>query len=440
MRDGRDVPQRSRWTWLIMPLTLLGATRASAQECQADSECGAGYRCAVSPGYDCSSCVTPGGDAGMRDAGTLPLPTPGPTPPTADAGSAVVAVDAGWDGSWGSDASLEWDSGWDANWCIPTCVPVDYHYCEPAPCTSDSDCPASMACYAQSYTTCDPEVACDPSVGCDKDAGYTCTEHTRSTCTERYNIPCRTDPECGPGFECNREPQTTCSGGGGVTPGADGGWIFVDASMTCTTEVPDTGWCSLVTLPCAADTECPTGLTCQAQYEYPPCTWPGQDAGTMPSKDLDGGYFCPPPVLTHVCRPESWGGGFVGGPGGGFMGGPGGGYPEYDAGSGTDASAPPTSGGGSPGGGGGVVGGGLGGGGGTGDAGTSSGPTPGEDDEDEGDDEGDDHGHPSHGLLRGILKQLFGKGGGCSVAGEAQGNLGWLSLLGLFLMRRRRGA
>jgi hypothetical protein len=417
----------------MAPLTLFGAARANAQQCETNFECGAGYRCAVSQGYDCSGCVPPSADAGMRDAGTLPLPTPGPTP-TADAGSAVLA-DAGSEGGWSSDASLGWDSGWDPGWCTPSCVPVDYHYCEPAPCTSDSDCPASMACYAQSYTTCEPDVACDPNVGCEKDAGYTCTEHTKSTCTERYNIPCVADPDCGPGFECNRQPYTSCSGGSG-RPDADGGWIFVDASVTCTTEVPETGWCSLVTLPCVADTECPTGLTCQAQYEYPPCTWPGQDAGAQPTKDFDGGYSCPTPVLTHVCRPESWGGGAADDAGaGGSIGGSGPGG-SYDAGPSSDAGAP-TSGGG-----GGTVGGsigGLGGGGTTHDSGVVPAPGGG-DDEDEDNDEDEDHGgHSHHGLLQGILRHLFGKGG-CSVGGEAQGNLGWLSVLGLFLMRRRRGA
>lgn len=436
MRDERSLLQRSGRAWLTGALALTGAltgaSRASAQECGVET-CQPGYVCAVSQGMSCSGCgPTWPSDAGARDAGSVPLPPPGKEDP-------------------------------DAGGCEVICVPTEYQYCAPAPCSANADCPANMVCHTENYTECSGG-ACKPGLDCGADGGgYTCTEHTRSTCAERHNVPCREDEDCGPGFDCNRDPYTTCSGGGGIEPGADGGWVFVDAGTECTTVTPELGWCSLQQLPCESDSECPDTFSCQPQFNYPPCR-PAEDASVVPTADAgsatavdggisfpaepdkDGGWMpwtpweCPPPVVEHVCRPESWGGGFTGGFGGGTGGG---GYPD-DAGASADAGTPPGAPGGGTFGGGGAYAGGTGGGsvGGTGsvDAGSSQGPGGGDEGEEDDDDHGHGHGHGS--LLHKLLKRLLGSSG-CSVAGETpHGNLAWLSALSLFLVarvRRRRG-
>jgi len=424
MRDEANLPRRTRWTWLAALPLLLGAQRVAAQECQADADCGAGYRCAVSTALLCTGCgPTSPPEAGVPwDAGTVPSAPDAVARPESDAGAAFPGdVDGGGE-------------------CPEsTCTTVEYHYCEPAPCTSDADCGSSMACYTQTWQECSGDGSCKPGYDCEEDAGFSCTEHSASSCTERYNMPCRADTDCGEGFECNRGPYTTCAGGGSVTPDGDGGFVYVDAGSSCTSELSETGYCNLLPLPCAADVECPTGMTCQTAYTWPPCfPWP-QDASVTPVVDAslpgdkgDAGtgvpFECPPPEQTQACRPESWGGG-------GTIGGSDGG--SEDAGTGTPSSyAGPPSSGGAPGGGtggGGLFGGGLGGtggGGGSGTVGDDAGAGPGSDDEDDESEEGHGHGHGHHGGLGTLVKRLLGNGGGCSVAGEADGNFAWFALLG----------
>lgn len=391
-----------------LPL-LLAAREAAAQDCQNDADCGAGARCAVGTSVSCWGCgtTTPGGP-GEHDSG--------------------VSVPSGVDGGCANSG----------------CTTTEYHYCTAAFCNTDADCPSSMVCHTETWQDC-TGYPCKPGGDCaSDDAGFSCTDHTQSTCSERYNLPCRADADCGEGFECNRSPTTTCSGGGGVVPNADGGYTIIDAGSSCTTEQPETGYCNLLTLPCATDTECPTGLSCQTISSYPPCTIYPQDASTVPADaavipgkaEGDTYYYdCPPPEQSMVCRPERWAGGSVGGTTGGLGGTFGGSGGATDAGVDTppgDPTSPGAIGGGTLGGGafGGATAGGAGGGvgGSAVDAGTGQGP---------GDSDDDEHGHHHGGGLRSVLRHLFGSGG-CSVgATQAEGNLAWLTLLSVFLVWRR---
>jgi hypothetical protein len=399
----------SALSWLSL------ASDAAAQECQADSDCNAGYHCATNTGTVCSSCPGypfpgyPYSDAGARDSG------------------AVWAADAGA----ATDSGIAWpwfpEPFGDAGGCDAGCSTYEYRYCAPATCASDADCPAHMACHTETWLQCSSP-ACRPGLDCDKDAGSNCSEQTQTTCRERYSLPCQLDPECGEGFECNKDPYTICWGSGGVIPNADGGFTVVDGGTGCTTETPDAGYCNLLELPCESSADCPAGLSCQTNYNYPPCTWwPGDggfdvaDSGfpVLPGKadaGFGGYYECPPPVLSQVCRPESWGGGGSTGGSTGGLGGTG----AYDAGVPSVADAGTTAPGST---GGGLAGGGIGGAGGSQDAGE-------EDEDDQG---------PGRPRLGSILRHLFGKGG-CSLGAQpADGNLAWFALMsGLLVLRARR--
>lgn len=418
----------SRWSWVAAALvTLAGAQEAEAQNCQLDSDCASGYRCAVSTGVSCSPCAV------ARDAGPF------------------VFGDAGF------------VSPWDPS-CDGGCTPYEWRYCTRANCSSNADCPTDMRCHTESYFECS-SAGCKPGFDCPEDAGPTCTERTQSLCTERYNLPCGQEGECGEGFDCNLDPYTTCWSSGGVVPDADGGLVFVDGGSGCETITPDAGYCNLLELPCQSDWECPEGLSCQTTYSYPPCTFLPRDPGTVafdagvavPGKDDAGiGYFCPPPEARSVCRPQRWavdggaviGGGFGGLFGGGLTGGfgglvggtfaggvtAGGGFAGgtlggSDAGAVTvtdAATAPATFGGALSG---------AAGGGGAGGAGSSDAGVDDEDDQQEEDGSGS-----SQRGWRKLLRALLGAGGGCSLAGEpVDSNLVWLSVLtGLLVLRTRR--
>lgn len=425
-----EVPsQRAASLAALTAFSLLLTARATqAQSCSDDSNCGAGYRCATQTGISCGRCPFPGSDAG----------------PSASGDGGIL---------------------WDPFGCDAGCTPYEYSYCTRKNCSQDSDCPSDMRCTAETYTSCDP-AACKPGFDCPPDAGYSCTQHTQRTCTERANLPCGADGDCGEGYDCNRDPYTSCWGGGGVVYEPDGGVTFVETDGGCVTETPDAGWCNLLELPCASDSECPNSLSCQDSYAYPPCVFgPGDggtvafDAGVAPDKG-DGGilgpadYYCPPPVARRVCQPERWavdagsgggifGGGIFGGGtfGGGTIAGLGGlggtigGVLGGLGGSGADAgvvivadagtSTPPGAPGGT-----GTAGGGAG-----GTGGSSGSSDAGADD----DGEGEGHGHGHHRGLRSLLRGLLGSGG-CAVGGEqAEGNLAWFALLsGLLVLRTRR--
>jgi hypothetical protein len=364
----------ARYALALLPATvgLLHAGGAAAQECQADADCGAGYVCAVSQGGGCSQGpCTPGGEC----------------PP-------------------------------------PVCETFEYRYCEVAPCATDADCPDSMRCHTDHWQACSDAASPSCARGEVCDAGpppeFTCTEHTRSVCMERYNLPCEADADCGPGFDCAELISTRCSGGGGARPDGDGGFIFEPAPTECVSEPTGEYYCKLLELPCAADAECPQGLTCQQDYSTQPCGggFVGGGAsvgGTGTPVVIDCG---PPPAPSYSCKPPRYAGGSAGGGGvvGGTSGDPDG--PLVDAGVGTPNGPGSGSVGGSAGGGGAV-------------GGTGGATPPDEDDEESG------RGSRLGRLLRG----LFGPGG-CSLAGASPaGDLSWLAVSGLLacLARRRRG-
>jgi uncharacterized protein (TIGR03382 family) len=404
-------------------LSALLAHEARAQSCQTNSECGPGYACLTGTGFSCdwSSCWA---DAGAVDAAVVP---------SQDAGSAggeggVVPI---------PPSSGDKDAGFPFPVCNPVCTPHEYRYCGNAPCTTNTDCPANMACHTESWQECSGgSNGCKPGYDCGDagaavDASYECTEHQgASYCTLRANLPCRTDSDCGDGYDCIQSTTTSCWGGGSVDP--DGGYTTVDGG--CVTEPSDYFYCQLQRLPCETDSECPSGLTCRDQYYYE-C-----DDASAPSPVTDGGVVdagrvtCTP-VLTRLCQqwyPGMDDGGVGSDAGTGVIGGLGGGTGGTNPGS-QDAGAPPSVGGGAVGGGGPGGTGSVGGGnpppvsdaGATPDAGTS---TPGDDGEE-----------PARGgPLRRLLRAIFGAGG-CSTSGApVEGNLGWLALLTVGLVSRRR--
>jgi Cys-rich repeat protein len=253
----------------------------------------------------------------------------------------------------------------------------------------------------------------------------TCTEHTRSACAERYNLPCEADADCGSGFECTESVSTSCSGGGSVRPDGDGGYIVETFPAECTSEPTGEYYCKLLDLPCATDAECPEGFSCEAYFTTPPCAGGGSSLGGTGAGTpavVDCGT---PPAPTFACKPSrySGGGGVVGGggTGGGSSGDPNGSADAGVQGPGSGAV-----------GGVGGAGGGAAGGTGTRDAGASP--------PDDGEAEEDGHGHGSRRLGR-LLRRLFGPGG-CSLTGAVPaGDLSWLALASLLAgvaLRRRR--
>jgi hypothetical protein len=282
---------------------------AAAQECSTASDCNEGFRCERYTYESCNGWACEPGDA------RCPNPVP-----------------------------------------EPVCYDSEYTACVQAPCATDADCPARMACYAPRYYVCDGGAAgaggfaapCAPGAMCptpEPTEPPNCYEEVGdSLCTPRYQLPCTVASDCGGGFDCIEATYYVCSGGG---MGAAGSGTSTDPGMPvppdmaapprpvdpseCHEEPSGTFYCQLQDLLCAADADCPAGLSCQDNYFYPPCVGPvaGSGAGGM-----DGEWTCPEPTIAKRCvPPEYYGGGFPvpGGPG---MGGTAG------SGTGNDDGAP----------------------------------------------------------------------------------------------------
>jgi MYXO-CTERM domain-containing protein len=183
--------------------------------------------------------------------------------------------------------------------CPPeSCETVETKYCVNAPCDADSDCPGNMRCYAPTLTECTGGgmTGCDPGAGgCGEpvpvDAGTQCHEEIGdATCTLRYHVPCSAAADCGPGFACEEEVYTVCSGGGmGGSPAAHDGGAVADPGE-CHTESSGNFVCRLLNLPCDSNGDCEAGLECQSNPSHNLCA-PHDYYGGMnpPPVGTDGG-------------------------------------------------------------------------------------------------------------------------------------------------------
>jgi uncharacterized protein (TIGR03382 family) len=395
---------------------------AGAQECSTASDCSEGYRCERYTYESCNGWACEAGDPRCPD----PVPA-------------------------------------------PTCYEDEYTTCVQAPCVTDSDCPARMACHAQSYYVCDGGMAgaggsaapCAPGEMCappDPVLPPTCWEEAGdSLCTPRHQLPCMAASDCGGGFDCIEATYWVCSGSGVAGTGAAGSGA-ADPGMPlppdttpmpgprpdpseCHEERSGTFYCQLQDLPCSADTDCPDGLQCRDNYVYPPCVGPVAGAGG--DGMADGEWVCPEPTVQQRCMPPEYYGGGRPVPGGpGMMGGVGG----SPAGGGSEDADDPGTPIGNP-----APGVGMG----TGTAGTGAagagGATSDRDDETAAPPTGDGNANGGDGNANGGDGDDNGGGGGvfgwltggCSASGPIKADpLSWLAfgLVALVLRRRARSA
>ncbi len=232
---------------------------ARAQECERDADCGAGYVCYVYAGQSCSGRACRDGEA---------------CPP-------------------------------------PVCETYQYGSCEGAPCTADADCPAPMLCHAESYEECDRVPACAAGENCATRSPSSCREVLGpATCREPYELPCRVDSDCGPGFRCTEDVVGWCTGSAGKDEAGDGGIV----PPVCGEEPTGTFSCRLLELPCTSAADCPVGFVCEPEDTTV------ADCSTPKPRNDDGGagdvpdQSCPPvsPPQSQ-CLPAHWGSGTGGG-------------------------------------------------------------------------------------------------------------------------------
>jgi MYXO-CTERM domain-containing protein len=178
--------------------------------------------------------------------------------------------------------------------CEP-CDAQDVQYCAPAPCSADADCGVGMLCAEQINYDCptDPGTAptdpdCPPDSDCAErvaadEASPSCTTTTVKICTPRWELPCTTASDCGPGFTC--EETENCS-----SPGCSR-----EEYGTCSTEVTcvptGTFSCVMVQTACTSDANCEEGWTCN-----------DNGSGTC-SSSSDGQTSCEPANPAKLCTP-----------------------------------------------------------------------------------------------------------------------------------------
>jgi hypothetical protein len=105
--------------------------------------------------------------------------------------------------------------------------------CVPQSCDSDADCDEQMVCLTRTITECaSAEPACDPGPDCASAPPSDCSAVSFSACVPRWTLNCVTAADCGEGFSCEEQmscssPGSPPSGTGAGTPGSvppsDGG-------------------------------------------------------------------------------------------------------------------------------------------------------------------------------------------------------------------------
>lgn len=214
---------------------------------------------------------------------------------------------------------------------VPECEATLAYDCVPAACSTDADCADDMVCHSSTVTECSGETGpqCDPAMGdCGIDEPATpveCNSQIRQVCTARYDLPCQTAADCGPGFTCEEQQSCWCSGSSGTAeappnptrpvpptdPGdaaSSGGAVGTNSDdLAPFAPVPEPGGttesscgcapsgffaCQLQTIACDADTDCPSGLTCQDN---------GAGACWVSS---DGTSGCTTPDPAKQCQPR----------------------------------------------------------------------------------------------------------------------------------------
>ena len=200
----------------------------------------------------------------------------------------------------------------------PAPAPTPYYSCEPKACGSDADCGPGMVCFTTTSTACSGGAAvppCAPGADCPapEKIAPTCTTTMRSACAFKWQLPCKTDTECGDGFNCMPSVIGVCSGssgsasagsasagsgstgaGGSATsspkPPADAGTSLTSnpsspPDAVCTTMTVYPGSCNPKVAACVADAECPSNWTCPAAPS--PTSSPPASAVDTPA--VDGG-------------------------------------------------------------------------------------------------------------------------------------------------------
>lgn len=282
----------SRASFSLAVATLLSTVTvgtANAKECKADSDCGAGFQCALVVAVSGS-----GPNTGTADSG-----------PGAGAATGTSKESSGGGGAAGSSGSIS-GSGAAAG---PACAGPDCTSSSPvAPplpvdagpvvvttgtcqvkllsCTIKADCPANLDCVKQSAPV--PTTPCRPGTTCD-------TTLLPPVETGTCKAVCNVDADCPAPLVCKLQ-GVTCSGV--VAVSADG--TVTKTPETCT---GGTKICSYQPVICSSDTECTSPNTqCAKVSEYQTCTSSGYAGCARAS--TDGGDICAttsePPVCTST--------------------------------------------------------------------------------------------------------------------------------------------
>jgi len=286
-------------------VTVLAASSAQAQSCEATSNCPKGYLCSVVSVV--SGCASNGSGAATSSSGTA---TSGATIPaaggvawqTAAGGSGATFAAAGgatYAVAGGASKTMPVPVGGSAG---VSCGTVQVKQCVASPCTADSECSVGWSCKTDAYSTCPTAPATNggasaigiPAAAGVGNAGFVaaggsasdvampvggssavvCTTVSQSTCQPNAQGPCTVADDCGPGYDCVEQTSCGCSGSASVGsssgtagaanymmpyPGTGGSGATAPA---CTCSSTGVKGCQAQTIACLADADCPETWSC----------------------------------------------------------------------------------------------------------------------------------------------------------------------------------
>lgn len=177
----------------------------------------------------------------------------------------------------------------------PPCEPEEQHFCAPADCDTDADCPDHMLCNSYETRDCPEETPTCSETDTEEECSAKwaaweaqCVPGEAKECTPRWYLPCEVASDCGAGFECVQGESCSVAGSDPEQAKRD---AASDAPVDVVCTPTEERYCQMIEQACESDSDCLENWSCAENPEG--VCW----------ADAEGGSGCEPADPAKICQP-----------------------------------------------------------------------------------------------------------------------------------------